>query len=414
MPRRPSSHPFPYYPQTPIMTSDVTTPTLPSLEPIWTNSYNPNSIPKTVLRAARSPLLAPSPISPRSLPSPMYPASYDSSVWKQERALVSRLDPRTRRSHQTSLTSPISLDERSPLVLKLEKISLLPEINLDMSNDLPRPPYPDASHEKEPSSVTISGPLALRTHSCSSSSDSLPSRRQRRDSAIHFSLYHELRNTGHMHFNNAKTADAFIIPRSLRRESNPFTETSPFRMPQGGDELPRLKMPNQITVRIVIRPRAHERKLFKFQHSFDMDELRASIPDPPPLPSGGNISGEEQDLVSNPVIHSTPMPRRRTSTVRSNSISSTSPRDLRSGHTTDYKSLLADPKTMPIHLKYASAFLPVLAGLLQLGDVRKGDVVYLPVPHAGAWPQTLRYVYTGRGELTPAVRTNIVYLAGKV
>ncbi|KAI1641333.1 hypothetical protein F4809DRAFT_636623 [Biscogniauxia mediterranea] len=396
------------------MTSDLTTPTPPSLEPIWTNSYNPNSIPKTTLRAARSPLLAPSPISPRSLPSPMYPASHDSSMWQQERALVSRLDPVVRRSHQTSLTSSISLDERSPLVLKLEKISLLPEIDLEMRDGLPGPPHLSASRDKESSSVTISGPLALRTRGYSSSTDSLPSRRQRRDSAIHFSPYHELRNIGHMHCDNAKTADAFVIPRSLRRESNLFAETSHFRMPQGGDGLPSLKMPNQLTVRIVIRPRAHERKLFKFQHSFDMDELRASIPDPPPSLGDDSISSEGQDLVSDPAIHSTQMARRRTSTVRSNSISSTSSRDLRSSHTMDYKSLLADPKTMPIHLKYARAFLPVLAGLLQLGDVRKGDVVYLPVPHAGAWPQTLRYVYTGRGELTPAVRANIVYLAGKV
>lgn len=55
----------------------------------------------------------------------------------------------------------------------------------------------------------------------------------------------------------------------------------------------------------------------------------------------------------------------------------------------------------------------MLAALLGSGHVREGDVIYLPLPHAEAWPQTARYVYTG-GELTQAVRENILYLAGKV
>ncbi|KAI5927336.1 hypothetical protein F4810DRAFT_361047 [Camillea tinctor] len=397
------------------MTSDVTKPTPPSLNPIWTNCYNPNSNPKTALQAVRSPLLAPAPISPASLlPSPLYPA-YKNSMWKQDQDLVSRLDLRSRQLHQVSLTSSISPGEQSPLVSKLEKISLLPEIDLEMRDGLPSlRPLVAPPHDVESNPVVISGPLALRTHRHSTGTDSPLLCRQRSDSAVHFSPYHELWSIGHLHFNNAKTADAFVIPRSLRRESNPFTETCHSGVSQGDDGLSRLTMPNRLTARIVIRPRAHERKLFKFQHSFDMDELRASVPDPPPSLIKDETPSEEQDLVSNSTIHPTPMLGRRKSAVRSNSISSTSPRDLRSGHATDYKSLLADSKTMPIHLRYAQAFLPVVAGLLQLGDVRKGDVVYLPVPHAGAWTQTLRYIYTGQGELTPSVRANIVYLAGKV
>lgn len=56
----------------------------------------------------------------------------------------------------------------------------------------------------------------------------------------------------------------------------------------------------------------------------------------------------------------------------------------------------------------------MLAALLASGHVRRGDVVYLPMPHPEAWPQTVRYVYTGQGEPTRAVRENIVHLAGKV
>lgn len=56
----------------------------------------------------------------------------------------------------------------------------------------------------------------------------------------------------------------------------------------------------------------------------------------------------------------------------------------------------------------------MLAALLVSGHVREGDVIYLPLPFAEAWPQTVWYVYTGLGELTPPVRENIIYLAGKV
>ena len=65
-------------------------------------------------------------------------------------------------------------------------------------------------------------------------------------------------------------------------------------------------------------------------------------------------------------------------------------------------------------LKYARAYLPVLGALLASGHVREGDIIYLPMPHAEAWPQTAQYVYTGQGELTEAIRENILYLAGKV
>lgn len=47
------------------------------------------------------------------------------------------------------------------------------------------------------------------------------------------------------------------------------------------------------------------------------------------------------------------------------------------------------------------------------GHVRTGDSIDLPMPHPEAWSQTLAYVYTGSGELTEAVRRNVVHLGGK-
>lgn len=46
--------------------------------------------------------------------------------------------------------------------------------------------------------------------------------------------------------------------------------------------------------------------------------------------------------------------------------------------------------------------------------VKKGDTIYLPMPHPEAWLRTLRHVYTGEGEVSDAAKENIVYLAGRV
>jgi hypothetical protein len=48
------------------------------------------------------------------------------------------------------------------------------------------------------------------------------------------------------------------------------------------------------------------------------------------------------------------------------------------------------------------------------GHIREGDIVDLPMPHPEAWVQTVAHVYTGQGELTEAMKRNILYLAGKV
>ncbi len=65
-------------------------------------------------------------------------------------------------------------------------------------------------------------------------------------------------------------------------------------------------------------------------------------------------------------------------------------------------------------LKYARGFFPVLAALLYSGHIRKGDIIDLPLPCPECWPQTVAHAYTGQGELTEAIRQNILYLGGKV
>jgi hypothetical protein len=46
------------------------------------------------------------------------------------------------------------------------------------------------------------------------------------------------------------------------------------------------------------------------------------------------------------------------------------------------------------------------------GHVRKGDAIDLPLPQPEAWSSVISYIYTGKGELTSAMKENILYLAG--
>lgn len=48
------------------------------------------------------------------------------------------------------------------------------------------------------------------------------------------------------------------------------------------------------------------------------------------------------------------------------------------------------------------------------GHVKSGDTIALPMPHPEAWTQTVAYTYTGKGELTDAIKQNILHLGGSV
>ncbi|KAI0106006.1 hypothetical protein F4814DRAFT_442353 [Daldinia grandis] len=398
------------------MTSDVNISRRPGLEPIRTNSHhNVSNMPKTILRP--TPISvgpSQSPMSPKSLPSlpspkPVHPASYDGSMRRQDRALVNSLDQRAVPSLTSAPLTPIDEYTPSPLVARLEKISILPPMSI--ANGAFTPASSDASSRREsllsldePTSITMhDAPSAYQVRSpsyCNADCPMSPGSLQR-DAALR--LRGQLRAWGTVYFGNSKMADAFIIARSLRQH-NCNSPTSP-----GFVKLLAGAPPNKrLTVRAIVRPHSQDRSAFLIQRNFDIDELRATIPDPPPhIPVSSGPDGQRSPSQNSASVPIQPR-RRRSSTVRSGTL-------LRSDASTlDLETLIRDARAIPMHLPYARAYLPVVAALLTSGHVREGDVVYLPMPHAEAWPETVRYVYTGQGELTEAVRENILYLAGKV
>ncbi|KAI1138037.1 hypothetical protein F5Y05DRAFT_384931 [Hypoxylon sp. FL0543] len=394
------------------MTSDVNISRRPSLEPLWTNYRSFDGAPKTVHRPTPiSTNLSPSALSPKSLPgpSPIHPASYDGSMRRQDRALVDSLDQRARHVGNSAPLTPIEESSPSPLVARLEKISILPPMSMAQSLQTPASPENLLQRGRSGSLASLPGTQVRNSGYYTPDSNVSPAS-SRRNSSI--GLQDQLRTWGHVYYGNAKTADAFIIARSLRqrgRNPPPTATTSPTIIRPGGTS-----SNNRLTIRAIVKPRVIDYPSFLIQRNFNLDELRSSIPDPLPHRevNGGSNQQRRRSLPAVSPQDTAPAcvqpSSRRSSSVRSSRL-------LHPGATSmDIESLIRDSKAVPIHLKYARAYLPVIAALLVSGHVHEGDVIYLPLPHAKVWPETARYVYTGQGELTEAIKENILYLAGKV
>ncbi|KAI0201535.1 hypothetical protein F4808DRAFT_103730 [Astrocystis sublimbata] len=340
------------------MATQVNSTGRPNLAPIWT-SYKIGERPSTAtaFRAAHAPLLSPSPVSPTRLPSPMYLPTSDNIARKKDKTLG---DSRVRKATRSGLSSPrlhTSIEGQSPLVHKLEKVSL--------------------------QLASLRSPVAVRGDRFRPVED----------------------------FDNAATADAFIFPRSIiRNEGSPISPSRPF----WEDHSPGTKLTNHhLTLRAVIQPKAPWKPMFAIQRTYDLDEVRTSVPMTPPYHLEKTSSPTRASRKPLPVPAKWSNSRRPSAALPS-PIVDRSEKVSSHAAAAAYDKVLRDPKTVPIHILYIKSCLPVLYLLLTDGFIQSGDVVYLPVPHAEAWLQTLRYVYTGEGELTVAVLENILYLGGKV
>ncbi|KAI0426488.1 hypothetical protein F5Y09DRAFT_318748 [Xylaria sp. FL1042] len=349
------------------MTTHVNASGRPTLAPLWTSQQSLGKLPTTTtFRAAEGPLLSPSPVSAASVPSPMYP-NFDKLMRKKDRAL---LDSLSHKVSPLSAASPKSaIEGRSPLVSKLEQASIQ---------------LADAGKSQSPKSPQVA-----------------------RGSLRKLKENHEFRP--HEDYGNIKTADVFVIARSIRRNTSPDGENA---RPFWESESPKTKIPQRLTLRAIIRPKAPGRKTFLIQRNLNIDELRAtaSVKSPDTTHQIASLSRATRKPL--------PVPAKWLSNSRRPSTGISPPQAERpsqiTSHSTDYDKLIHDPKIVPLHLYYTMSALPALAVLLTSGHVRSGDVIYLPVPHAESWPQTVYYIYTGQGELTTAIRENIIYLGGKV
>ncbi|KAI1109416.1 hypothetical protein F5Y14DRAFT_432696 [Nemania sp. NC0429] len=334
------------------MTAHADAAARPTLAPLWTGYEGFRRMPDTAFRTAQGPLLSPSPVSPRGLPRPRRPSSSEGFARKNNRALVAN-----HAIGSSTVSSPRSfgsMERQSTLVSKLEEVSL-------------RIADAGTAISAMPTSATERGSGATRA---------------------------TLRLEAREDYGNISTADAFVVARSIRQPANPTAKNS------------QLKPPNVLTLRAVIRPKAPERRAFLIQRNLDIDELQI-------------IASIRSSFRSKASRKPLPVPARWSSNDRRPSMGLPSPESGRSSRRTShapsypgYDQLIRGPKTVPIHIDHVNSGFPALAALLRSGHVHNGDVIYLPVPHAESWLQTVRYVYTGEGELTAAMRENIKHLGG--
>ncbi|KAK0745786.1 hypothetical protein B0T18DRAFT_437951 [Schizothecium vesticola] len=371
-----------------------------NLQPLWTQHESLGRYPRAGPQSARRSLYSPSVRSP-TMPSALYPRSpgYD-SMRRQERAMVESFDPRGR---------PVLYEPREHRSGR----SLSPIVEQGWDRDrrrssyaLPRAPAPTPVTPHSPMQQTQT--LASETRSILLSglggqppavSSNMASRRQslpasfpaqRRGSDID---RQELQAWGHVFFGNGSEANCFVSAVALRRGS----ESSAGEEAASSPTTKTAEQNGRVTIRARVRPCALGKKPFILKREFDMDELRATVVEPVSSPAPG-----EPRRLSHEVDRPRPnaQDRRRSSAASGSDAEGPSRSSL-------------SRNTVPIHLRYARAYLPVLAALIYSGHIKPRDIIDLPVPFPEVWAQTVAYVYTGQGDLTEPMKQNILYLGGK-
>ncbi|OLN84389.1 hypothetical protein CCHL11_05904 [Colletotrichum chlorophyti] len=396
----------------------------PSLHPLWSSQYNLGGFPRSPDRPAHSSYFSPSPHSPKSLPTPVFPSN-DGSMRQHERAMVDRLGQRLRQAQRVELSPPKSTTRPRPLS-PLAEHPTSGTRRYSAAPISPRRPVPPPSATPVSPRMPSGRRQTLAAETRSMLLAGLGEESQRRQSVAGAGFFarskdaekrhqlEQLRAWGHVYLGDAKTSDVFVQAVALRRQSDASTNSD---NSTGGSSSPRMPptpttASHQTAIRARVRPRALDRKPFLIQRNFDIEQLRSTVPDPLPI-------SPATDQRRRPSLAGSPLPKavspRPSAARRRSSSSAYSPlpytRGLKSG---DSRSPSRGATTMPIHLQYARSSLPVLAALIVSGHITTGDVIDLPLPHPEVWANTVAYVYTGQGELTEAVRENILYLAGKV
>ncbi|KAL2757083.1 hypothetical protein ACRALDRAFT_2026998 [Sodiomyces alcalophilus JCM 7366] len=413
----------------------------PSLKPLWTPYYDLRGSPRSPLRSGRGYAFSPSPRSPKTLPAPVYPpAAHDGTMRQHERSMVDRLDQMVRHARKApDVSPPGSTSVSRPLSpVAVPPASSLPGTGRLQAQPPPTPASPADSFPRRQTLVAETRCMLLAGVAAVDDLDrrqSVPTFRPPGQSRRARQTMHleQLRAWGHVYLGDATTADVFVTAVAARRpsesssssSSSSSSASSPTSEPASTDET-KLKRSLSVqpgtttTIRARVRPRDLDRKPFLIQREFDLEELRATVPDPLPRssPAPKNPSCRRSSVAELPDAPPTSRhalrslrARRRSSSAKTGLLPSG--HGLRSASNRDARASARGSTATPIHLEYARVHLPVLAALIVSGHIREGDVIDLPLPHPEAWSQTVAYVYTGQGEYTDAIKENILYLAGK-
>ncbi|KAF3063367.1 hypothetical protein CFAM422_010029 [Trichoderma lentiforme] len=251
---------------------------------------------------------------------------------------------------------------------------------------------------------------------------------------------------GTRRFGRLEDADVFVRPLPLTkshenigspsRDPDTPSTVSPFP-PFPSSPLPSPVLPSpastlsrRLSVRAIIHSKSHSP--IGLKRDFDLDTLRATIPDPLPSPRSPNFNPKA--LLS--VLE--PLNRKRKASCSPDSDSTNASNNGNGNEDGEKESdedaemaaeTMASPgpckrprvsaqptcTVVPINVQYARAQLPALAAIIMSDRVRRGDMIELALPHPQVWPETIAYVYTGEAQLlSEQTKENILYLGGKI
>lgn len=246
-----------------------------------------DGLPRTAFRTHRSPLPSLSPLTAKPLPSPLQPSTpgYDVGMRHHERVMVESLDGRGRQDSLGSDRQPGR--SLSPIA---EQAMAARVGNMTMDSSMFTAPNTPTNNQQahrtggssrsiadETRSMLLSGMSAAQANDLGAGANrrlSVPvvdmSQNARRQSLA--SLPSEmLQKWGHVYFNEPAKADVFVAPSSLRRPSGVGQADG-----VGG---------NHVAIRARIRPKNKDRKPFLIARSFDIGELRTTLPTTPSTPN---------------------------------------------------------------------------------------------------------------------------------
>ncbi|CAM1504491.1 Fc.00g020820.m01.CDS01 [Cosmosporella sp. VM-42] len=386
-------------------------------QPIRTSGPDVNTRSIRSRMAFKDPAWSASPCSPLSRPLPMYPESGEERMKEHDKSIVERLEPRSRRNSPNMEPSlrRVSLRPISEVALPSPRTAALagrPPLSAPL---LPPPEFRRPTMIEETRNMLLHAPGADRgvpTQVFERRMSAPPGALLARNIQLQRQREY-MRRRGLVGSYHPREADLMVIPVEYRRLSTIAPNTD-------GGLLTPFPQDGRLTIRVVIYSRG--RKPVVLTRTFDLDELRATIPDRSPSPHDPAIrEGSKATISCGPKIPHFPPP---SDFGQSTGINCYSP-DPNHHFTTDVSWFRRTPgldrrfqrlevSPVPMHLEYARAYLPVLAAIILSEIVRHGDIIELPLPQPRAWKDTVAYVYTGRVALTEQIRQNILYLGGKV
>ncbi|KAF4451066.1 hypothetical protein F53441_5888 [Fusarium austroafricanum] len=386
-----------------MMTATAEARPRPAIDPIRTSGpgLTVRSLRSRIIQ--KSPSWNPSPLSPHSIPPPLLREPRDVDMEQDVEVSVDQQEPRKR-----------DIPKLEP---SLRNVSLRPIAELSLSS-----PSTTLPSRRPPLSAPLFAPpvfqkqtLADETRSMllqesdvergRNSSTPEYERRQSAPGGHHHARAMQLARQRELHRRRwiagtyrPREPELLVLPVELRRLSH-AEPPSPY--PVDG----------RLTTRVVVH--SPGQKAFALTRTFDLDELRATIPE---ISSVKRTDEDRRASVT--TLHPPPISSRPSSPgfphERRHSHGALPRIDVKRSRSLERRGSRQGLHPVAIRLSYARAYLPVLAAIMLSDHARPGATVELPLPYPRAWEDTVAHVYTGRVELTEPIKQNILYLGGSV